>query len=125
MIAVSEVYKLIVADTTLMSLTEERVYTGNYPLGDGDENHRPISPYVILDELSVTPANLISGGANTDRTVIQIDIISEDYPMLKTIRTEVRRVLERRGVELESGSRWEDEVRMYRETMEWSFWFPR
>lgn len=124
MSSVSTIYKILDADVTLETKVADRVYIGNYPTSEGDVNARPITPYVILEEITTVPLNTMKGNGSRERAILQIDIVGA-YKAIKEIRDIIRTVLKPYGYEVESGSKWEEEVRNYRETMEWSFWLPR
>lgn len=125
MSAVSAIYKLLIADAALALRVLDRIYCGNYPTTEGGADERPVSPYIIIEEITTVPAKTLKGTPKAERAIIQIDVISENYRDIKEVRDLVRAAIGTQASEIDTGSQWEAEVRMYRETMEWSIWSPR
>lgn len=125
MVGISEIFKLLDNDPALEAVVGNRIYLSNYPTNSGDVNSRPIAPYIIVEEISSIPHNTAKGAVVADKVVVQIDILADTYREIKHVRALVREVLCTKGYEIETGSNWESEPRLYRETMEWSFHLPR
>lgn len=82
-------------------------------------------PYIVYSVVSDTPENHITDAPEVSNLRVQLDIYVAGPTDFAAIRSAVRAALNSRGKELLCIGGFDDDTRLHRYTMDWSFWLAR
>lgn len=104
------------------SAVDDRVYLDIVP----PTLPKPLTlPYIVYSVASETPENVLSDTPDVANFRVQFDLYAERAVDLPAIRSAVRQALAPHGYELLGLGGFDDDTRLHRYTMDWSFWLPR